>query len=133
MENKTKLFNLAKKCRENAYAPYSKFKVGAAILSDGGNFYVGCNVENASYPCGTCAEAGAICAMVASNETKIKEILIIADSECIVPCGNCLQKISEFSESDTLIHSANLNGIVRTFRLDELSFISFKAKDMEHA
>lgn len=133
MENKEKLFDLAKQCRENAYAPYSKFKVGAAILSNNGRFYTGCNVENASYPCGTCAEAGAISAMVASGESKIKEILIIADCTLIVPCGNCLQKISEFSEADTLVHCADLSGIVKTFHLNELVFTAFKAEDMQNA
>ena len=133
MENKTKLFDLAKKCRENAYAPYSKFKVGAAVMSANGKFFGGCNVENASYPCGTCAEAGAIAAMVAAGELQISEILIIADTDCIVPCGNCLQKIAEFSESDTLIHSADLNGIVKTFRLCDIYHITFKSEDIRNA
>ena len=69
----------ATKVRENAYAPYSRFKVGAAIRSASGVVYVGCNVENVAYPEGTCAEAGAIAAMVAAGDTVIAEVLVIAD------------------------------------------------------
>ena len=77
---------------ERAYAPYSGFKVGAAVLDDCGHISRGCNVENVSYPCGTCAEAGAIAAMIAGGGKKIREILIVADSrELIKPCGACWQ------------------------------------------
>ena len=88
------LFEQALKVRAQAYAPYSHFAVGAAVLSSGGKIYCGCNVENASYPCGICAEAGAIAAMVAAGEQQIAAILVLADSSCILPCGNCLQKIA---------------------------------------
>ncbi len=74
------LLDAAKQVREHAYAPYSNFKVGAAIRTDSGNVYVGCNVENVAYPEGTCAEAGAIAAMVAAGETRITEALVVADS-----------------------------------------------------
>jgi len=120
MSNAEKLFILAKQNRENAYAPYSKFKVGAAILTADGKFFGGCNVENSSYPCGTCAEAGAISDMIATGERKIAEILIVADAKCIVPCGNCLQKIAEFADGDTVVYSANLQGIVATHKLKDL-------------
>lgn len=133
MDNKQKLFELAGNCRLNAYAPYSHFKVGAAILSNGQKFFCGCNVENASYPCGTCAEAGAISAMIAGGETQISEILIIADTAQILPCGNCLQKILEFGSKNTLIHSANLNGIVKTFHLYDLMPNFFQTKDLKNA
>ena len=120
MNNQLKLFDLAKQARLNAYAPYSKFSVGAAIVTDKGNFYSGCNVENASYPCGTCAESGAIAAMVCNGETNIAEILVIADTDCILPCGNCLQKIAEFASMDTLVHSADLQKIVQTKKMSEI-------------
>ena len=120
MDSISKLFDLAKQTRLNAYAPYSKFKVGAAILTSNGNFYTGCNVENASYPCGTCAEAGAIAAMIAGGDTKIAQILIMADTECILPCGNCLQKIAEFGHADTIIHSADTDKIVKTQKLCDI-------------
>ena len=82
------LLDAARAVRENAYVPYSRFKVGAAIRSSSGQIYVGCNVENVAYPEGTCAEAGAIAAMVAAGETRIAEVCVIADSPAPVPpCG----------------------------------------------
>ena len=120
MSTAEQLFQAAQKARENAYAPYSRFEVGAAILTTSGKIYVGCNVENASYPCGTCAEAGAIAAMVASGERQIAEILVLAEAEHILPCGNCLQKIAEFATPNTLVHSADLHHIIASHRLTDL-------------
>lgn len=131
MAVKNEILQTAQNCRLNAYAPYSKFKVGAAVLTPSGNIYGGCNVENASYPCGTCAEAGAISAMIAGGETQIAEILIIADTECILPCGNCLQKIAEFGSAKTLIHSADLSGNIKTYTLQQLLPHNFKAGDIK--
>ena len=133
MENIQKMLELAQTCRLRAYTPYSHFKVGAAILCENGNLFGGCNVENASFPCGTCAEAGAVSAMVAGGQSKIKEILIIADTTIILPCGNCLQKILEFGDENTLIHSANLAGLVKTFKLCDLIPNFFKAGDIKNA
>ena len=101
----------AREAFENAYAPYSKFKVGAAVRSESGVIYVGCNVENAAYPEGTCAEAGAIAAMCAAGEYKIAEIAVIAASSAPVPpCGGCRQKIAEFAAADTPVLLATTNG-----------------------
>lgn len=133
MENTKKLFELAASCRLNAYTPYSKFKVGAAILGNSGKIFCGCNVENASYPCGTCAEAGAISDMIAGGENKISQILIVADTPQILPCGNCLQKILEFGDANTLVHSADLSGKIKTLKLYELMPNFFKAGDMKNA
>ena len=133
MENTEQLLALAQKCRDNAYAPYSKFKVGAAVYSTDGRFFGGCNVENISYPCGTCAEAGAIAAMVAAGAAKIAEILIVADTQNIVPCGNCFQKRAEFGTADTLIHSADISGNIKTYKLVELMPQSFNAKEVKNA
>ncbi|MBR1825186.1 MAG: cytidine deaminase [Alphaproteobacteria bacterium] len=133
MEDITQLYSIAVQCRSNAYAPYSKFKVGAAVLSSGGKIFGGCNVENVSYPCGTCAEAGAIAAMIAGGEKQIAEILIVADTENILPCGNCLQKIAEFGTPDTLIHSANLSGNIKTYTLKQLLPDAFAAKEVKNA
>ena len=95
------LLDAARRVRENAYAPYSHFKVGAAIRSASGAIYTGCNVENVAYPEGTCAEAGAIAAMVAAGETELTEVLVIADSPVPVsPCGGCRQKLAEFGRHD---------------------------------
>ncbi len=95
------LLDAALKAREHAYTPYSGFKVGAAIRTPEGDVFAGCNVENAAYPEGTCAEAGAIAAMIAAGRTRIAEILVVADSpEPCTPCGGCRQKIAEFAPPD---------------------------------
>lgn len=107
--------------RENAYAPYSNFKVGAAIRSEGGNVYVGCNVENIAYPEGTCAEAGAIAAMVAAGETSLTEVFVVADSPApVTPCGGCRQKLAEFGSAETVVTMANLDGVSLTMTVAEL-------------
>lgn len=126
-----KLFNLAKLAQQRAYAPYSDFKVGAAIYSNNQQFYSGCNVENISYPCGTCAEAGAISAMISGGDEKISAILIIANgSSLITPCGACLQRIKEFADDNVLIHLANLQGIAKTLTLKDLLPLAFDDKDL---
>ena len=132
MDYQNELYQMALKCRLKAYAPYSKFAVGAAILSNG-KIYGGCNVENVSYPCGSCAESGAISAMAADGERLIAEIMVVADSDDIVPCGNCLQKIAEFGNSQTLIHCADLNGNIRTYNLLQLLPHNFNAKEVRNA
>ncbi len=125
------LFLKAVKARKNAYAPYSKFKVGAAILSAKGNVYVGANVENVSYPCGICAETAAIAAMVAGGENLIQEIVIVADSkEIISPCGACLQRISEFSNQKTTIHLADLSGIKKSYTLGQMLPFNFDEESL---
>lgn len=126
------LFLKAKETRSHAYAPYSHFKVGAAILADDNEIYTGCNVENASYPCGTCAETGAIAMMIAHGATQIREILVIADSqELITPCGACRQRIIEFSTPDTLVHLANFQGIQKTLSISELLPYSFNPEELK--
>jgi cytidine deaminase len=95
------LLEVATRVRERAWAPYSRFKVGAAIRGVSGAVHAGCNVENAAYPEGMCAEAGAIAAMVAAGETAIAEVLVIADCpEPVPPCGGCRQKLAEFAGPD---------------------------------
>ncbi len=108
------LFPAAAAARQNAYAPYSRFPVGAAIRSGSGAIYSGANVENAAYPVGTCAEAAAIAAMVNAGERQIAEILILAESaEPVMPCGACRQRIFEFAMKDMKVHSAGSGGGVR--------------------
>ncbi|MFW2541489.1 cytidine deaminase [Primorskyibacter sp. 2E107] len=105
------LSDAARAVRENAYVPYSKFKVGAAIRTPSGATHAGCNVENAAYPEGTCAEAGAIAAMVAAGETEIAEVYVIADCPAPVPpCGGCRQKLAEFAKGDVRVTLATLDG-----------------------
>ena len=119
-----KIEDLLKKANEsqkNAYAPYSKYQVGAAILSENNNIYTSCNVENISYPCGTCAEAGAISSMISGGDKKIKVILITSNGkELVYPCGACLQRIAEFSDVNTIIYLAKSNKVVKEYKLSEL-------------
>ena len=128
------LFQAARGAREQAYAPYSRFKVGAAILSEGGVVYAGCNVENAAYPVGTCAEAGAIAAMAAAGERSIAAVLVLGGGEALVtPCGGCRQRIREFARPDTPVHIAGPEGIRRSFTLDELLPFSFGPDNLRGA
>ncbi len=121
----------AYKVQTRAYAPYSNFKVGAAILADDGQTYTGCNVENAAYPQGVCAEAGAISAMIATGANKIKEIMIASPTNRIcAPCGGCRQKILEFSTPDTVVHMANTEGEIKTMKFSELLPLTFDADDI---
>ncbi len=118
--------------RENAYAPYSNFKVGAAIRSEDGTIYAGCNVENIAYPEGTCAEAGAIAAMVAAGETRLTEVFVVADSkQPVSPCGGCRQKLAEFGSSDTKVTLANLDGVRVSMTMAELLPGAFGADHMD--
>ncbi|MDO6733985.1 cytidine deaminase [Octadecabacter sp. 1_MG-2023] len=108
---KMSLIDDARKVRENAYAPYSNFAVGAAIKTVDGTIYKGINVENVAYPEGTCAEAGAIAAMCAAGERQIAEVAVIADAPAPVPpCGGCRQKIAEFAGPDVVVTMATMDG-----------------------
>lgn len=105
------LENAARAVRENAYAPYSGFKVGAALIDNTGAVVAGCNVENVAYPEGTCAEAGAIAAMIAGGGRRIVELVVIADSPTPVPpCGGCRQKIAEFARPDVPVTLLSTSG-----------------------
>ncbi|SHK07535.1 cytidine deaminase [Shimia gijangensis] len=118
--------------RENAYAPYSNFKVGAAIRAQDGTIYSGCNVENVAYPEGTCAEAGAIAAMVAAGDTRLTEVYVVADSpHPVTPCGGCRQKLAEFGTGDVVITMANLDGVEEKITLADLLPGAFGEHHME--
>lgn len=115
------LFEAANRARAQAYAPYSKFQVGAALRSASGKIFSGANVENAAYPVGTCAEAGAIAAMIVAGERRIAEILVLGEGPMpVTPCGACRQRIREFGDDLTTILSANTHGITRRYTLLEL-------------
>ncbi|MGB1387987.1 MAG: cytidine deaminase [Paracoccaceae bacterium] len=117
---------------ERAYAPYSNFKVGAAIRGASGVVYVGCNVENVAYPEGTCAEAGAIAAMVAAGETKLTEVYVIAGSPSPVPpCGGCRQKLAEFGAGDVPVTMATMSGAEQATTIAALLPGAFDAGHME--
>ena len=120
------LFAAAKAAQAKAYAPYSRFHVGAALRTPDGAVFSGCNVENAAYPQGSCAEAGAISAMALAGKRRIAEILVIGDGEALcTPCGGCRQRIREFAGPDAAIHVAGPEGVRRTFTLGELLPESF--------
>ena len=96
--------------RRQAYAPYSRFLVGAALRADNGSVHVGCNVENAAYPQGTCAEAGAIAAMVAAGRRRIAEVVIAGGDLPCPPCGGCRQKLREFAGPDVSVRMVDAEG-----------------------
>ncbi len=120
------LFNAAKSAYEKAYTPYSNFKVGAAILAENNQIYSGCNVENAAYPEGNCAETIAIANMVLAGQSLIKRIYIVGNgNEPVTPCGGCRQRIREFSDNETMIISRGINGKPLIKSLNELLPFSF--------
>ncbi|WP_424831080.1 cytidine deaminase [Ruegeria sp.] len=118
--------------RENAYAPYSNFKVGAVVRSASGVVYSGCNVENVAYPEGTCAEAGAIAAMVAAGEQELVEVYVVASSpEPVPPCGGCRQKLAEFGKADVPVTLATTDGAELKTTIGQLLPGAFDASHME--
>ncbi len=115
------LIDDARAVRENAHAPYSNFKVGAAVQTASGAVYVGCNVENVAYPEGTCAEAGAIAAMCAAGEREIVAVAVIADSpQPVTPCGGCRQKLAEFAKGDAVVTMATTDGLTEVTSVGQL-------------
>ena len=135
--DKQALLDAATAVRERAYAPYSRYRVGAAILDSDGNLHAGCNVENASSPEGCCAEANAIGQMVAAGGCRIRAIAVTGaadadgskfeDTDECTPCGGCRQRILEFSDEDTEIVLQNAAGEATSYRIDELLPKSFRA------
>lgn len=123
----------ALKIRENAYAPYSRFQVGVALMSSSGEIYTGVNVENAAYPEGTCAEAGAIARMIAAGDRKITAVYVVADgAEPVPPCGGCRQKLAEFSAPDVPVTMATISGIEKTLTVAQLLPGAFTPEHMDH-
>lgn len=128
------LIDHARAVRLRAHAPYSGFKVGAAIRGAAGGVHLGCNVENVAYPQGTCAEAGAIAAMITAGETVIAEVCVIADSPAPVPpCGGCRQKLREFAGPDVRVTMATTDGATLTMTMDELLPGAFTPSHMDRA
>lgn len=126
------LIAAAVKARAKAYAPYSRFLVGAAVKDEHGAVHAGCNVENAAYPQGTCAEAGAIAAMIMAGGRKIIEAAVVGGGAGLVtPCGGCRQKLREFGRPDLAIHVCDESGrIKRSFTLEELLPSSFGPENL---
>ncbi len=125
------LIEAAKKARQNAHAPYSNYFVGAAIVDDRGEIHTGCNVENAAYPEGICAEANAIGAMVAAGGKRISVIAAVGggdELEFCTPCGGCRQSILEFSDENTRIILINEEGQIQKYSIDELLPLAFRLR-----
>ncbi len=115
------LVESAARIREHAYAPYSRFKVGAAVLASSGRIFTGCNVENCSYGLALCAERGAVAAAVAAGETRIEAAAVVTGSEePSPPCGMCLQTLAEFGSPDAPVVLVNLRGVRRRLALRDL-------------
>jgi len=121
------LFALAKEARESAYAPYSDFKVGAALLGESGTIYLGCNVENASFGLTVCAERIALFKAVSEGERVFKAIAIYAGSKSVPPCGACLQVMAEFGDLDILLFDSK--GSYVKWRISELLPQAFRLND----
>lgn len=120
------LLHLAQRMMLRAHAPYSKFHVGAALRAEDGSIHGGCNVENAAYPQGLCAEAGAIAALVAAGRKRILECVVVGPGpEVITPCGGCRQKLREFAGDDVPVHLCGPDGLHRTVTLEQLLPMSF--------
>jgi adenylate cyclase class 2 len=126
---KPRLVDLARRAMARAYAPYSHFQVGVALRDELGALHAGANVESSSYPQGICAEAAAIGALIAAGGRQIREAVVMADTELIVPCGGCRQLLSEFAGPETPIHLAGPEGIRRTVTLGELLPLAFDLED----
>ena len=120
------MLEMARRALENAHAPYSGFRVGACLRAASGRLYAGCNVENAAYPVGQCAEAGAIGAMVAEGDHTIIEVVVLTErAELCAPCGRCRQQLVEFSSADTRVHLCGPEGVRATTTMGALLPLAF--------
>ena len=131
MSNLTDMIALAREARARAHAPYSKFKVGACVRAASGKLYAGCNVENAAYPQGQCAEATAIGAMVTAGDREIVEVVVMGGGPGFcAPCGGCRQKLVEFAKPGTPVHLCTAKGRRRTATLGRLTPMFFGPKSL---
>ncbi len=125
------MLDLARRAMDQAYAPYSKFPVGAVVRGANGRLYAGCNVENAAYPQGCCAEASAISAMIVDGEREIVEVAVIGRGEALVtPCGGCRQRLREFARGDTPIHVCGPEGVRKSMTLEALLPLAFGPENL---
>jgi homotetrameric cytidine deaminase len=115
-----RLVALARRAADHAYAPYSRFAVGAALRDERGALHSGANVENAAFPVGSCAEQSAMGALVAAGAREIREVAVLADTELIVPCGGCRQRLAELAAPDVPVHLCGPEGVRRTTTIGEL-------------
>ncbi len=126
------MITLARRARSNAHAPYSRFAVGVCLRTESGRLYAGCNVENAAYPQGQCAESSAIGAMITAGDKRIVEVVVLGSGEALcTPCGGCRQRLVEFATPETPIHMGNDTGIRRTMTLGELTPLFFGPQNLD--
>jgi len=125
------LVDAALAVRERAWAPYSGYRVGAAVLDENGNLHVACNVENSAFPLGACAETGAISAMVAAGGRRIVAIAAVGGRdapEACTPCGGCRQRIAEFADGDTRVLLIGVDGGIEEHKAAELLPLGFRLR-----
>lgn len=128
------MIDAARAVRDRAYAPYSKFHVGACLRTKSGTLYTGANVENAAYPQGQCAEASAIGAMIAGGDADIVEVVVMGGGDGLcTPCGGCRQRLNEFAEPGTPVHVCGPEGLRQTFTLGELLPGAFGPRNLDDA
>ncbi len=128
------LLQAARAARLRAYAPYSNFLVGAALLDEQGRVHAGCNVENAAYPEGVCAEAAALSAMVLAGGRRVAALLVVGEGSApVTPCGGCRQKLREFATPDTPVLVADAQGIRSWFTLEQLLPHSFGPEHLKRS
>lgn len=127
------LIKAAMAARAKAHAPYSKFYVGAAMRDERGQVHAGCNIENAAYPQGWCAECSAIAHLVMIGATRVTEVAVLGNGDLLcTPCGGCRQKIREFAAGDVKIHCCTEVGVLlKSFTLDELLPASFGPENLK--
>lgn len=127
-----KMYELTKKAQQNAYAPYSNFRVGAVIKTKSGKVFLGANVENVSYALCVCAERSACCAMIVAGEREVSELWIKGGADDICPpCGACRQLLHEFSDEKTMVHLCDKNGLAQSVRLADLLPSAFASNHLE--
>lgn len=130
MGGRDELHAAAVAARARAHAPYSQFAVGAAIRTASGRIFSGCNVENAAYPEGWCAETTAIGQMIMAGEAEIAEVAVVAEGERLcTPCGGCRQRLAEFGKPDVPVHVGDPRSIRKSFSLGELLPAAFELKE----
>ena len=120
------LIDAARRARAQAYAPYSRFSVGAALLDEQGSVHAGCNIENAAYPQGLCAEASALAHLVLAGGKRVCAAVVVGEAaQPVTPCGGCRQKLREFAADDCPVWCADLQAVTARHTLGELLPASF--------
>lgn len=126
------LWHAARAAQARAYAPYSRFHVGAALLDEQGQLHAGCNVENAAYPQGVCAETGALSAMALAGGRRLRAVLVLGDGAAwVTPCGGCRQKIREFGHAGLPVLIADGQGLRASLTLEGLLPHSFGPEHLQ--